>query len=119
VTLFPYTTLFRSEVKDGANVAEGPALHRCALELVGVDAVREAQRHQMFPLLRVVQAVDYEDVFETPPVECPNKSAAYQASAPGNDDSSTAKIVHKAPEISNPPGQRPSPLAGKMQAIRK
>ena len=89
------------------------------LELVGVDVVREAQRHQMLPLLRAVQAVDYQDVFETPPVERPNNGAAYQASAPGNDDSSTAKIVHKAPEISNPPGQRPSPLAGKMQAIRK
>ena len=96
-------------MKDGADVAEVAARQPARSNSSASDVIGKAQRNQVFPFLRSVQAVDDENVVETAPVERPNDGAAYKAGAPGNNDSSAAKVVHRSKIPNRPLGAKGPP----------
>jgi hypothetical protein len=76
-------------------VAYGAAPRYPSGEIIGVEAIGEAQRDQVPPLFGGVQAIDHEDILQAAPVESPNDGAADKARAAGNDDSSVIEVVHR------------------------
>ncbi len=72
-------------MNDRPHVAERLPASASRVEIVGVDVIGEAKRHEVLPLLRNVQAVDDEDVVDPSPVQCPKDGAADKAGAPRDD----------------------------------
>ncbi len=74
-------------MEDRAERAEGArAIFEGRNEVVRVNVVAEAQRYEVAPLLRLVEAIDGDDIVNAAPIERPDEGAADEAGGAGNDD---------------------------------
>ena len=64
------------------------------LEHIGFEVVLEAQGDEVLPFLGTVETIGDQDVFETAAVQLPNKGAADQPCAAGNDHAAYCQITH-------------------------
>ena len=81
-------------MKHRSDSAEIVAVGGPLLELVGVDVIGEAQRHEMFPLFRAVQTITTRISSIPPPVQSPNQGAADKAGAARNDNRAAVEFEH-------------------------
>ena len=90
-----------SEVEDVVKAAQfrGRMLHGLK-EVMAVDVVGKAQRHEVLPFLIRAEAVANDDVFAATTIQLPNEGAADE-SGPAGDEDATIGVLHE-----------PLPLAG-------
>ena len=78
----------RAEMEHGRDVAERVGLRGDAREeLLGVQIVGEAQRHEVPPLLARAEPVDDDEIVAVLEVQMPHERAADQPGGPRHDDS--------------------------------
>ena len=69
-------------------------------EVIAVDVVGKAQRHEVLPFLVRAEAVANDDVFAATKIQLPNEGTADE-SGPAGDEDATFRVLHE-----------PLPLAG-------
>ena len=72
-------------MEDHPHVVEHAAVERRE-QGVGVEDVIEPQRHQIPPLLGLVEPIGDEDAIEAPLIQRPDQGAADEAGAAGDED---------------------------------
>ena len=81
-------------MKHRSDSAEIVAVGGAPFEVVGVEVVGEAQRHQMFPLFGTIQAIHDENIVDPAPIQSPNQGAADKAGAARDDNRAAVQVEH-------------------------